>query len=130
LPQRDIRFRVYRQVIEILDWMLLLRPYQPARSTEHAKESVRRDEPNAGASAEASRAVILADALRNWNRAQRGGNRQHEANRFVPAFTDSDDPPIPVDWASELCQLIEIARHFRHTSVVHTPAGTFGSDPA
>lgn len=113
LPQRDIRFQVHRQVIEILDWILLLQPYQPGGDNNPDTRL--------------PQAASLADALGNWYQAQRSGTSRRKGARFVPEFSESAALPVTADWTSEVRHLIQVAKQFRRPSLISAKPDLLGT---
>lgn len=106
LPQRDIRFQVHRQVVEILDWILLLQPYAPNGDNNQ--------------DARHPQVATLVDALSNWYQVQQSGTNHLECARFVPDISESAALPVTADWTGEVRQLIHIAKQFRRQSWLST----------
>lgn len=116
---RDISFCLWRQVIEIRDWSLELRPYQMPEALRLAEElGLRARLPPVDLSpfAEAAR---LAAMLHLWHRALHGAvpgppGPQH----VIGANEHADMPPEGIEPDDEIADLVRVAHYFAHSPLV------------
>ena len=117
VPRDDLEFIICRQVIEIRDWALVLRPFRQPGPTQ-----LRDTKANLGKARDDDRAASieglqLAAALRSWRQRGRDGesaslpSSPRQASR--PATTRS---PETADWRQEARYLARVACHFTRSS--------------
>ncbi|MEU1943957.1 MAB_1171c family putative transporter [Streptomyces sp. NPDC059474] len=102
---RNISYRLYREVIEIQDGLLALRPYMDAEITARARQSARQ----AGLSGEALRAAVQATVVRQALRAKYAdpGPRSGEGPPAVEPYGSRSG-----DYGAEVAWLLGVARAF------------------
>lgn len=117
--RRDVGFLLYRQVIEIRDGQLALRPYVHPGAVEVARTLARR----AGLPDEEVRAVAEAAAIAVGIAAKTRGRGPDGDPSPPPA------PPHGPDLDAEISWLAEVSRAFTTSPVVPATVASLGADP-
>jgi hypothetical protein len=111
--RHDVRFRLYRRVIEIRDGELALRPYRDPQVAEDAAAIARAEGLSGDALDTTVEAIILSAALE-------AKNAGHPGRHNNPA-ADPAPGPDP-DLESETAWLLMVSRAFTRSSAVRRPA--------
>ena len=107
LAVRDLRFRLYRRVVEIRDGCLALRPYLDPRAAHYARELCQA----AGLSEEETQAIVEAASVAAALRAKAQG-------RSAPQPIGTVSTLGGTDLESEVIALERVARYFGHSPLV------------
>lgn len=127
---RDVSFCLWRQVIEIRDWSLELRPYQMPEVMCLAEDLGRRaglppvDLPSL------AEAANLAAALHAWHRTRLGAILDSPVFQHATGADDrADVPPMGSEPGSEIAALVQVAEYFAHSPLVRTVVTRLNESP-
>jgi hypothetical protein len=111
-PQRDLGYRLYRRVIEILDGCLTLRPYRDPQTAETARAEAQRR----GLSGTSLRATVEAAQIAAALEIRTAGPRISATPRSSGESRSGDEKPI--DLASEAAWLGAVSAAFATSPIV------------
>lgn len=118
-PGPDLTFRAVRRVIEILDWMLALRPYRVALASSLAEAAARRAGLTGSERTAFIEAVMLATALARWERGQPSDDTQSPAPAVTgPMIAQAPDAVGRAMWDDEVAHLVRVTRYLLHSPAV------------
>ncbi|MBV9278925.1 MAG: hypothetical protein JOZ41_02480 [Chloroflexi bacterium] len=120
LATRDLRFRLYRRVVEIRDGFLALRPYVDPTVADRARELCE----EAGLPPEEAQAVVEAASLKAALDARRRGERPINAAPSIFGMTGG------TDIAGDVAMLERVARCYARSAIVRAAAASNRQDAA
>lgn len=109
-PPEDLVFAICRQITEIRDWAVALRPFLSAVSPEVSDGSVSRSNVNHAARSEAQQ---LALAVHTWRNEGTSAVTLKLAPSAAPSYISGSTPMSGVaDWREEAAYLAKVSDHF------------------